>query len=158
MSRLSTSLRGWEGIINQCSVFERVYNINWSEIQTSVACLQKKRWACAPLACTSSEGGEAQAVRSRWQLWPVSTGCRSCCQKWASCIVLPARITHTHRETLFLTCISADIRCIARGRSLRTASAHKQPRSSRRLLSQTLTLSNNFPECFLQLTQTAKLD
>lgn len=158
MSRLSTSLRGREHIIYQCSVFKHVCSINWSEIKTSVACLQKKRWACEPLACTSSEVGEAQAVRSHWQLWPVSTGCRSCCQKWPSCIILPARITRTHRETLFLTCISADIRCIARVRSLRMASAHIQPRSSRRLLRQTLTLSNNFPECFLQLTQTAKLD
>lgn len=157
MSRLSTSLRGREQIIYQCSVLKHVFSINWSEIKTSLACLQKKRWASEPLACTSSEVGEAQAVRSRWQLWPVLTGCRSCCQKWPSSIILPARITQTHRET-FLTCISADIRCIARGRSLRMVSAHIQPRSSRRLLRQTLTLSNNFPECFLRLTQTVKLD
>lgn len=157
MSRLSASLRGRKHIIYHCCLFKDVYSINWSEIKTSVACLQKKRWACEPLACTSSEVGEAQAVRSHWQLWPVLTGCLSCCQKWPSCIILPARITQTHRET-FLTCISADIRCIARGRSLRMASAHIQPRSSRWLLRQTLTSSNNFSECFLQLTQTAKLD
>lgn len=68
--------------------------------QTSVACRQKKRWVCEPLACTSSAVCEAPAVHSRSQLWPAWRDCRSWCQKWHRCVITPARNTHTHTQTI----------------------------------------------------------
>lgn len=130
------------------SVFKHLESRKPEWKQTSVACRLKKRWVCEPLACTSSAVCEERAARSHSQLWPALTGCRSWCQKLHSCIIITHAHTHTDHKMLFLTCISADIRCIARGQSLRMASAHTQPHSRRQLLWQTLTLSNNFLQCW----------